>query len=162
MPVRRVLAAATRLPVHVDGHARALALAELMFGAGWARGAGAAPRRQRGGRGHRDGRRRPARPPVGRGRCRASAARRSRAAALLLDLINPEVLVVAEAAAVHFPELLPDLHEEVAAHSHLCADPERAVVPASFGQQVLAVAAGAVVLDAVYRRPMELRTARSA
>jgi predicted NBD/HSP70 family sugar kinase len=85
-----------------------------------------------------------------------------RAAALLLDLINPEVLVVAEQAAIHFPELLPDLYEEVAAHSHMCADPERAVVPTTFGTRVLAVAAGAVVLDAVYRRPMELRTARTA
>lgn len=85
-----------------------------------------------------------------------------RAAALLLDVLGPEVLVVAEAAVVHAPELLPDLYEGVAAHSRLRADPERTVVPTSFGPHVLAVAAGAVVLDAVYRRPMELRTARSA
>jgi predicted NBD/HSP70 family sugar kinase len=85
-----------------------------------------------------------------------------RAAALLLDVINPELLVVAEAALVRQPELLAVLHEEVAAHSHLCGDPEQVVVATSFGERVLAVAAGAVVLDAVYRRPMDLRTAASA
>ncbi|MFD0514419.1 hypothetical protein ACFQ0Q_37055 [Streptomyces aureus] len=70
--------------------------------------------------------------------------------------------MVVERTALTFPELLPDLYEEIAAQSHLCGDPERAVVPSSFGPHVLAVAAGSVVLDAVYRRPMELRTARSA
>jgi len=33
VPVRRLLQSATRLPIHVDGHARALAQAELLFGA---------------------------------------------------------------------------------------------------------------------------------
>ncbi|MDX6316332.1 MAG: hypothetical protein QOF84_3596 [Streptomyces sp.] len=226
VPVRRVLAAATRLPVHVDGHARALAQAELLFGAGAGRSelvqlfvgnvvdaaiaaGGTVLRGRRSGAGDvahlaLGG---PARHACACGRtgCLQAAVselavaerafeagvipapefpllialaaegnRRAvrvlrerlrtvgRAAALLLDLINPEVLVVAEQAAIHFPELLPDLYEEVAAHSHLCADPERAVVPTSFGTRVLAVAAGAVVLDAVYRRPMELRTARTA
>ncbi len=32
VPVRKVLATATSLPVYVDGHARALAQAEILFG----------------------------------------------------------------------------------------------------------------------------------
>ena len=34
VPLRQALASATRLPIHVDSHARALAQAELLFGAG--------------------------------------------------------------------------------------------------------------------------------
>ncbi|MFD0032390.1 ROK family protein [Streptomyces sp. NPDC127172] len=224
VPVRRVLSAATRLPVHVDGHARALTHAELLFGAG----AGCSDLVQlfvgnvvdaaiaAGGsvlRGRRSGAGDVAHLPLGhigqacgcgRTGCLQSAvseravaerafeagtipaphfallvdrARQGhrealrvlrerlrtvgRAAALLLDVVNPELLVVVERTALTLPELLPDLYEEVAAHSHLCVDPEQAVRPSSFGPQVLAVAAGSVVLDAVYRRPMELRTARS-
>ncbi|MFJ8675342.1 ROK family protein [Streptomyces sp. NPDC093589] len=225
VPVRRALAPVTRLPVHVDGHARALARAELLFGAGSgasdlvqlfvgnvvdaaiATGGGVLRGRSSGagdiahlplgvpgprcacgrtgclqatvselalaqrafddglieaadfrlllaraGDGH----------PAALGMFRERLRLVGRAAALLLDVINPELLVVAEAALVQHPELLADLHEEVAARSHLCADPEQVVVATSFGERVLAVAAGAVVLDAVYRRPMELRTAASA
>jgi hypothetical protein len=68
--------------------------------------------------------------------------------------------VLTEAAVIHLPQLLPEFHREVAARSHLCEDPARVVVPTSFGRRVLAVAAGATVLDAVYRQPMELRTVR--
>ncbi|MGP9017232.1 ROK family protein [Streptomyces sp. BR1] len=221
--VRDILAAGTRLPVHVEGHARALAQAELLFGAGSGRSelvqlfvgnvvdaaiatGGAVLRGRRSGAGD------VTHLPLGDPELRCACGRRGclqpsvsefavavrahaagvipapefplllgraadghpqavrvlrerlrtvgRAAALLLDLINPEVLVLADSTAVFLPHLLPGLHEEVAAHSHLCADPERAVVPTSFGRRVLAVAAGAAVLDAVYRRPMELRTAR--
>ncbi|MFH8572547.1 ROK family protein [Streptomyces sp. NPDC017993] len=225
VPVRQVLSAATRLPVHVDGHARALARAELLFGAGSgsaelvqlfvgnvvdaaiATGGGVLRGRSSGagdiahlplgvpgppcacGRSgclqatvseHTLGRRAFAeglieRPdfallleraldghPAALRMFRERLRMVGRAAALLLDVLNPELLVVAEAAVVHLPDLMADLHEEVAAHSHLCADPEHVVVPTSFGEQVLAVSAGAVVLDAVHRRPMELRTAGSA
>ncbi|MFC9614616.1 ROK family protein [Streptomyces sp. NPDC056938] len=225
VPVRRVLGATTRLPVHVDGHARALAHAELLFGAGAGRsdlvqlfvGNVVDAAIAAGGsvlRGRRSGAGDVAHLPLGhigqacgcgRTGCLQTAvselavaerafesgtipapdfallldrARQGhhealrvlrerlrtvgRAAALLLDVLNPELLVVVERTALTFPELLPDLYEEIAAQSHLCGDPERAVVPSSFGPHVLAVAAGSVVLDAVYRRPMELRTARSA
>jgi predicted NBD/HSP70 family sugar kinase len=225
VPVRRVLSTATRLPVHVDGHARALAHAELLFGAGAGRsdlvqlfvGNVVDAAIAAGGsvlRGRRSGAGDVAHLPLGhsgqtcgcgRTGCLQSAvselavaerafeagtisapdftqlidrARQGhhealrvlrerlrtvgRAAALLLDVLNPEVLVVVDRTALTVPELLPELYEEVDAHSHLCVDPEQAVVPSSFGPHVLAVAAGSVVLDAVYRRPMELRTASSA
>uniref|UniRef100_UPI0006E39F4A ROK family protein n=1 Tax=Peterkaempfera griseoplana TaxID=66896 RepID=UPI0006E39F4A len=90
-----------------------------------------------------------------RGRLRQVA----HAAAVLLDVIGPEVMVVTDRSIIRLPELIPELHQGIADLSHLCRDPERIVVPTSFGTRVLAVAAGSVVLDAVYRRPMELRTA---
>ncbi|MFG3049329.1 ROK family transcriptional regulator [Kitasatospora sp. NPDC048239] len=222
VPVREVLVGATRLPVHVDGHARALARAELLFGAG--RGAtelvqlfignvvdaaiatgGTVLRGRRsraGDIGHL---------PVpgstepclcGRTGCLQAAvsehtlARRAHAqglipapdfdrllalagageraalrlfeerlrlaaptAALLLDMLNPEVLVVSEAGLTVAPSLRPYLYEQIRRHSH--AGPEQLVTATGFGSEVLAVAACAPVLDSVYQRPMELRTARA-
>ena len=80
-----------------------------------------------------------------------------RAAALLLDVINPEVLFVTEAGVARDPDLLIELRDEVAARSHVCADPERTVVASSFGTRVLSVAAGSIVLDATYADPSDLR-----
>ena len=79
-----------------------------------------------------------------------------RAAALLLDVINPEILVVCEAATARHPELLADVHDEVARRSHVCTDPERTVVAGSFGTRALGVAAGSVVLHETYARPLDL------
>ncbi|WP_232666868.1 ROK family transcriptional regulator [Pseudonocardia sp. TRM90224] len=79
-----------------------------------------------------------------------------RAVALLLDVINPEVLVVTDSATARRPELLADLHEEVARRSHVCADPAGTVVAGSFGTGALAVAAGSVVLSDLFARPLDL------
>jgi hypothetical protein len=79
-----------------------------------------------------------------------------RAAALLLDVINPEVLVVCEAGTARRPELLADLRAEAARHSHGGGDVAGRVVAGSFGAQALAVAAGSVVLRETYERPLEL------
>ena len=74
-----------------------------------------------------------------------------RAAALLLDLFDPEVLVVAEAGANRLPGCLAALRAEAAAWS----SGEWAVVrPTSFPGTVLAVAGGAVALDQVYAAPL--------
>ena len=51
-------------------------------------------------------------------------------------------------------DCLDVLREEVAARSRVCDDPEHCVVPTSFGTDVLPVAAGAVLLDAVYANPL--------
>jgi predicted NBD/HSP70 family sugar kinase len=79
-----------------------------------------------------------------------------RAAALLLDVINPDVLVVCEAGTARRPDLLADLRAEVARHSHRGGDVARRVVAGSFGVQALGVAAGSVVLRETYDRPLEL------
>ncbi|GAA3884166.1 ROK family transcriptional regulator [Saccharothrix violaceirubra] len=73
-----------------------------------------------------------------------------RAAGLLLDLINPEVLVLTEAGSIVLPdECLAEVRRQV-------GDRAGSVVATSFGPDVLAVAGGSVVLDAVYGSPHEL------
>ena len=83
-----------------------------------------------------------------------------RAVATLLDMINPEILVVAEAGIARRPELLAELHDEVAARSRVCPDPARTVFASSFGAQSLGVAAGAVVLHETYAHPLQVRGTR--
>ncbi|AEH11514.1 MULTISPECIES: ROK family transcriptional regulator [Protofrankia] len=222
VPVRQVLAETTGLPVHVDGHARALAQAEIMFGdprarrslvhlfvgnvvdaaiatggeVHWGPHAGA------GDVAHLPLADSSVRCPCGRSGCVQAAiservlAERAfregriekpdlwllldaarcgdqrvlalfrdrlrvigRVVALLLDVIDPEVLVLTEAAAIFLPDLLPDLYEQIAAHSRVCDSPERIVLPTRFGAHSLAVAASATVLDAVHRSPRSLRPA---
>ena len=84
-----------------------------------------------------------------------------RAAALLLDVINPEILVVTDAGLARRPELIDDLRAEVARRSHLGQRAD-AVVAGSFGTQALGVAAGSVALHEVYTRPLAARNAAHA
>jgi predicted NBD/HSP70 family sugar kinase len=77
-----------------------------------------------------------------------------RAAALLLDLFDPEVLVVVEAGANRLPACLATLRAETAAWSSAGADAANAIRATSFPGNVLAVAGGAVALDQVYAAPM--------
>jgi predicted NBD/HSP70 family sugar kinase len=83
-------------------------------------------------------------------------------AALLLDLLNPELLVVTEQGVRHVPGCLEILRAEVSQRSRLCADPGRSIVAASFGDDVLPVAAGAVILDPLYASPLHRGHAMSA
>ncbi|RZU24871.1 ROK family transcriptional regulator [Streptomyces sp. BK239] len=71
-----------------------------------------------------------------------------RAAALLMDVLNPERVVVTEVGALHREDCLAAVREEVG--------PDRAasVAPSSFPDSVLAVAGGAVALDVLYRDPL--------
>lgn len=78
------------------------------------------------------------------------------AAAMLIDVVNPEIVVVVEAGLARRPELLADLHGEVAAHSHTCDDPKDTVHAGSFGIRSLGVAAGSVVLHETYLRPLDV------
>lgn len=77
-----------------------------------------------------------------------------RAAAMLLDVLNPDLLVVAEAGAIRLPGCLDVMRSEVARRSRNCRDPGRMVVATSFGVDVLPVSAGAVMLDAIYADPL--------
>jgi predicted NBD/HSP70 family sugar kinase len=76
------------------------------------------------------------------------------AVALLLDLLNPELLVVTEAGAIYLPECLEEIRAEVGERSLVRREPGRSVIATSFGADVLPVAAGAVLLDAVYSDPL--------
>ncbi|GHJ42344.1 ROK family transcriptional regulator [Streptomyces sp. TS71-3] len=224
VPARQVLQAATGLPVHVDGHARALARAEQLVGEGSTResavllfvgtvvdaafasagsvhlgphaGAGsvahlpvgAPPSPAESGacpgcacgsaecfqaqvsepamvaRAARRGLSVPAFSDLleaalaGESRAlalfRDRARRVGRAAAMLLDVFDPEVLVVVEPGVGRLPECLAELHAEVAVRSRVCDDPERAVVPSSFTGSVLAVAGASVALGALYADPL--------
>ncbi|MFD3839627.1 ROK family protein [Streptomyces sp. NPDC058642] len=218
VPVRELIGARTGLPVHVDGHARALVNAERLFGR--ARGSRSVlhlfvgnvvdaafatndevhhgPRSQAGAIAHLPLDGGTQRCGCGRVGClqvelsertlceRARAAgvmagvnpmrlvkgaaggdavaarllvERSRmtgrAAGLLLDILNPETVVVTEVGAIHREDCLSALREEVG--------PERAaaVLPTSFPDSVLAVAGGSVALDMLYRDPLAVSPERN-
>jgi predicted NBD/HSP70 family sugar kinase len=74
------------------------------------------------------------------------------AAAVLLDMLNPEVLVVAEAGTMLLPGCLDALRAEVRYRSRDTGEPP--VVATSFGRDVLPVAAGAVMLSEIYADPL--------
>jgi predicted NBD/HSP70 family sugar kinase len=77
-----------------------------------------------------------------------------RAAALLLDVLNPEVLVVTEMGVAHLPQCLADLRATVGAHARLRGDEQRRIVPTSFAGSALATAGAAVMLDSLYADPV--------
>ena len=81
------------------------------------------------------------------------------AAALLADVLNPELLVVAEEGTAHLPGCLDLLRDEVRARSAMAGNPARTVVVSSFAADPLPVAGGAVILDEVYASPLRRRTA---
>ncbi|MFF4058452.1 ROK family protein [Streptomyces sp. NPDC001668] len=215
VPVRETLGARTGLPVHVDGHARALVNAERLFGR--ARGSRSVlhlfvgnvvdaafathdevhhgPRSQAGAIAHLPvpGGTEPC--PCGRTGClqvelsertlcrrarRAGvtdgtnpmhvvaaaaagdaeavrllverAAAVGRATRLLLDVLNPETVVVTDIGVLHREDCLAALREGVG------GDRADSVVPSSFPDSVLAVAGGSVALDVLYRDPLTLST----
>ncbi|MGF7236345.1 MAG: ROK family transcriptional regulator [Frankia sp.] len=217
--IRDELAAITSLPVHVDGHARAIARAEILFG----------PRRARRSlvhlfvgyvvdaafatdgvvhRGSRSAAGDVAHLPVsgsdrrcacGRTGCFQAAVSETtlleravrerviarpdssallaaavagepkalaiysdrlrivgRVIALLMNMLDPDDLILTESAVIGVPALRAVLYEEIAAHARACPAPEKVVRPNSFGAGTPAVAAGATVLDAVHSFPRGL------
>jgi predicted NBD/HSP70 family sugar kinase len=98
---------------------------------------------------------------AGDGRALGMFADRARlvgaAAALLLDVLNPDLLVVTEAGATHLPGCLELLRGEARARSAISRDPGRSIVATSFGANPLPVAGGIVILDEVYASPLRRR-----
>ncbi|MCO8269072.1 ROK family protein [Actinoplanes sp. TRM 88003] len=77
-----------------------------------------------------------------------------RATALLLDLFDPEVLVVSEAGTNRLPGCLATLRAEATEWSSGSADVTATVRASSFGRNVLAMSGGAVALDHVFAAPL--------
>ncbi|MGW7284381.1 ROK family transcriptional regulator [Streptomyces sp. NPDC054847] len=77
-----------------------------------------------------------------------------KAAAVLLDMFDPEVLVVVEPGTGRLPGCMAELRAEVGRRSLVCDDAERSVVPSSFTGSVLATAGAAVALGALHDDPL--------
>lgn len=78
-----------------------------------------------------------------------------RAARLLLDVLNPESVVVTEIGVIHRQDCLAALRAGVG------DDRAPFVVPTSFPDSVLAVAGGSVALDVLYRDPLAVSPERT-
>ncbi|MFG2138355.1 ROK family protein [Streptomyces sp. NPDC048650] len=76
-----------------------------------------------------------------------------RATGLLLDVLNPELVVVTEQSSLLNPEYLEEIRAAATEHSHLCDDPERIVGPHA-GPAVLPVAAVTVLLNPLFGNPL--------
>lgn len=75
------------------------------------------------------------------------------AAALIFDLINPDVTVLA-GGLIHAPEYLDDLRAAVARHMHREIDLEERILPSVLGEDAYPIAPAALVLSEYYRDPM--------
>jgi predicted NBD/HSP70 family sugar kinase len=76
------------------------------------------------------------------------------AAALLIDVLNPEVLIVVDRSVNQVPGCLPALRDEVRIRSWVCQNADETVVPNSFPGTELATAGGAVLLDTLFHDPL--------
>ncbi|WP_371676217.1 ROK family protein [Streptomyces sp. NBC_01276] len=78
-----------------------------------------------------------------------------RAAALLLDVFNPAVMVVTELSGVLHEGYLDEIRAAAVERSHVCDDPARIIAPHA-GPAVLPQAAATVLLDPLFRDPAGL------
>ena len=78
------------------------------------------------------------------------------ATAMLLDIFDPEVVVVVEPGVMYLPGSLAALRSAVAARASSSLDVSRTVVSTGFSDDVLAVAGGSVILGTLYRDPLAL------
>jgi predicted NBD/HSP70 family sugar kinase len=76
------------------------------------------------------------------------------AAALLIDVLNPAVLIVVDQSVPQLPGCLPAIRDEVRLRSHVCRDADKTVVGTSFPGTELATAGGAVLLDVLFGDPL--------
>jgi len=82
------------------------------------------------------------------------------AAALLMDVFDPEMVVVVEPGAMFLPQSLDALRNEIRARVSVGVDVESTVMATAFAEDTLAVAGGSVILDALYRDPLQLLVSR--
>jgi predicted NBD/HSP70 family sugar kinase len=82
-----------------------------------------------------------------------------RAIGLLLDVLNPDAVVVVEVGVIHRADCLAALREEAGAHTSAVVDVAKVVIPTSFPESVLAMAGGSVALDVLYRDPLGVSAA---
>ncbi|MFI5911905.1 ROK family protein [Dactylosporangium sp. NPDC051541] len=76
-----------------------------------------------------------------------------RAIAPIADMLNPDLILLVEPGLARLPDALAALRAEVARHSATVTDPGRTVLMSSFMHAPLAMAGGAVMLDALYTDP---------
>ncbi|MCT9083222.1 ROK family transcriptional regulator [Streptomyces fulvoviolaceus] len=77
-----------------------------------------------------------------------------RATGLLLDVLNPDLVVITETSSSIQPEYLDEIRSAAIAHAHVCDDPGRIVVPHA-GPPVLLVAAATIVLNPLFKNPLQ-------
>ena len=82
-------------------------------------------------------------------------------AAMLIDVFNPELVVVAEPAVRSLPTALAALRAEIGVSARTQIDATTAVVPSSFPGFTLATAGGSAILNALYRNPLAVGRSRS-
>ncbi|WP_159923052.1 ROK family transcriptional regulator [Rhodococcus sp. WAY2] len=75
-------------------------------------------------------------------------------AARLLDLFNPEVLIVCDQGVSRIPDSLDTVRRAVGESSVTCDDPSRSVLSTSFPGRALPVSAGSVILAELFRAPL--------
>ncbi|NUR60225.1 MAG: ROK family protein, partial [Catenulispora sp.] len=85
-----------------------------------------------------------------------------RALAPLADFLNPDVVLVVDRGTAHFGSALAALNAALAEHSFVARTRQPAVVVSSFMHSPLAVAAGTVALDVLYRDPLAVAPWRAA
>lgn len=77
-----------------------------------------------------------------------------RATGLLLDVLNPDLVVITERSSTLQPAYLEEIRTAAIAHAHVCDDHQRIVVPLA-GPAALLVAAATVVLNPLLTSPLQ-------
>jgi predicted NBD/HSP70 family sugar kinase len=80
--------------------------------------------------------------------------------AVIIGLVNPDLIVLAGSGVTAAPEYLATIRAEARSRCVLPIDAERAILPSGLGADVLASSSIALVLDAFYRQELPLAAAR--
>lgn len=85
-----------------------------------------------------------------------------RALAPLADFLNPDVVLVIDRGTARFGEALAALRAELVEHSFPARTPHSSVIVSSFLHSPVAIAAGTVALDVLYRDPLAVAPRQAA